>query len=70
MARAVALSRDGKARLALHLAELASGAAPNDPQLQAARSAILQSCIESETSLMGKAFLSVYLREAQAKSKA
>ena len=70
MARAAALSKDGKARLALHLAELASGAAPDDPQMQAARAVILQSCIESETSLMGKAFLSVYLREAQAKSKA
>jgi hypothetical protein len=38
--------------------------------VQAIRAAVLQTCIDGEASLMGKAFLAVYQRDAQQKSKA
>jgi len=69
-ARAATLSSEGRMRLAAHLAELAGGAAPDNAQVQAIRAAVLQSCIDAETSLMGKAFLAVYQRDAQRRSKA
>ena len=69
-ARAVILSQEGQTRLAAHLAEFAGAAAPEDKRIQAIRAAVLQKCIDGETSLMGKAFLAVYQRDAEQKSKA
>jgi alkyl sulfatase BDS1-like metallo-beta-lactamase superfamily hydrolase len=68
--RATILSGQGQTRLAAHLAEFAAAAAPNDARIQAIRAAVLQKCIDGETSLMGKAFLAVYQRDAEQKSKA
>lgn len=58
--RAAELAEEGQMRLALHLAEFAGAAAPDNKDIQAARAAILQKCIDHEESLMGKAFLKVY----------
>jgi alkyl sulfatase BDS1-like metallo-beta-lactamase superfamily hydrolase len=69
-ARAAILSQEGQTRLAAHLAEFAGAAAPEDKRIQAIRAAVLQKCIDGETSLMGKAFLAVYQRDAEQKSKA
>ena len=63
--RAAVLSEAGQARLALHLAEFAAAAAPDDARIQAIRAVVLGRCIDSETSLMGKAFLAVYQRDAE-----
>lgn len=68
-ARALAVSRAGELRLAVELVELAGAAAPDDPAIQATRAAVLNSAIESENSLMGKAFLAVYQRDADRKSQ-
>ena len=67
--RAAALARDGRTRLAAHLAEFAAHAAPDDNAIQATRAMVLERCIERETSLMGKAFLAVYQRDAKARSE-
>ena len=67
--RAEALSGQGQNRLAVALAELAAAAVPDDPALQAIRAATLRKLIDGESSLMGKAFLAVYEREAQGRSK-
>lgn len=69
-ARAADLAREGQTRLAVQLAEFAACAAPEDAGVQAIRAAVLQRCIDAETSLMGKAFLSVYRRDAEQRSKA
>jgi alkyl sulfatase BDS1-like metallo-beta-lactamase superfamily hydrolase len=69
-ARAALLSKQGQTRVAAHLVELAGAAAPEDERIQAIRAAVLQKCIDGETSLMGKAFLAVYQRDAEHKSKA
>jgi len=63
--RAAILSEEGQTRLAAHLAEFAGAAAPKDERIQAIRAAVLQKCIDGETSLMGKAFFAVYQREAR-----
>lgn len=62
---AARLSEEGKSRLAVQLAEFAGTAAPDDPAIHAIRARVLQTAIEGESSLMGKAFLSVYQRQAQ-----
>lgn len=67
--RAMALSQEGQTRLAAHLAEFAGSAAPGDRGIQAIRAAVLQSCIDGESSLMGKAFFAVYQRDAERRSK-
>jgi hypothetical protein len=66
--RATALAAAGRTRLAAHLAEFATGAAPDDKDIQAARALVLERCMEREPSLMGKAFLAVYQRDATARS--
>lgn len=66
--RAAALAEAGQTRLAAHLAEFASGAAPDDAAIQAVRARVLEECMAQETSLMGKAFLGVYQREAKARA--
>ncbi|MDX3806887.1 alkyl sulfatase dimerization domain-containing protein [Bosea thiooxidans] len=63
--RAVALSGEGKSRLAVQLAEFAAAAAPDDASIQAVRADVLQKAIDGESSLMGKAFLAVYQRQAR-----
>ena len=45
-------------------------AVPDDPALQVIRAATLRKLIDGESSLMGKAFLAVYEREAEGRSKA
>jgi alkyl sulfatase BDS1-like metallo-beta-lactamase superfamily hydrolase len=68
-ARAAALAEAGRTRVAAQLAELAAGAAPDDKAIQATRAMVLERCMERETSLMGKAFLGVYQRDAKARSE-
>ncbi|MBD9557461.1 alkyl sulfatase dimerization domain-containing protein [Ensifer sp. ENS03] len=67
--RATQLSEAGNFRLAVQLVEFASAAAPDDRTIQATRAAVLRKSIENENSLMGKAFLAVYEREAEQRSK-
>ncbi|HTC11558.1 MAG TPA: alkyl sulfatase dimerization domain-containing protein [Acetobacteraceae bacterium] len=67
--RAAALAEAGQTRLAAHLAEFAAGAAPDDRGVQATRASVLARCVARETSLMGKAFLGVYQRDAKARSE-
>jgi hypothetical protein len=67
--RAAVLAEEGNARLAAHLAEFASEAAPDDKSVQASRAMVLEKCIDSESSLMGKAFLAVYQREAEQRAE-
>ena len=68
-ARAAVLAEHGNTRLAAHLAEFAGDAAPDDRSVQAIRAMVLRKCIDRESSLMGKAFLAVYEREAVQRSK-
>jgi len=68
-ARASVLAEQGNTRVAAHLAELASEAAPDDKSVQAVRARVLQTCIEREGSLMGKAFLAVYRRDAEQRGR-
>ena len=63
------MAGQGQNRLAVALAELAAVAVPDDPELQAIRAATLRRLIDGESSLMGKAFLAVYEREAEGRSK-
>lgn len=67
--RARVLADEGNARLAAHLAEFASEAAPDDKSVQATRARVLRKCIDREGSLMGKAFLAVFEREAEQRSE-
>jgi len=67
--RAAVLAEEGNTRLAAHLAEFASEAAPEDMAVQAARALVLRKCIDREGSLMGKAFLAVYEREAKQRAE-
>jgi alkyl sulfatase BDS1-like metallo-beta-lactamase superfamily hydrolase len=67
--RAAALAKGGQTRLAAHLVEFAADAAPGDKAIQATRAMVLERCMERETSLMGKAFLAVYQRDAKARSE-
>ena len=64
------LAEQGNTRVAVQLAEFASDAAPDDRAVQAIRARVIQTCIDREGSLMGKAFLAVYQREAERRSKA
>jgi alkyl sulfatase BDS1-like metallo-beta-lactamase superfamily hydrolase len=67
--RAAALAGSGETRLAAHLAEFASAAAPLDKQIQATRAFVLQRCIEAETSLIGKAIFAVFQRDAEKRAQ-
>jgi alkyl sulfatase BDS1-like metallo-beta-lactamase superfamily hydrolase len=66
--RAAALANAGRTRLAAHLVELASNAAPDDRSIQAVRADVYARCAAAETSLIGKAIFSVYQREAAGRS--
>jgi alkyl sulfatase BDS1-like metallo-beta-lactamase superfamily hydrolase len=52
--RARALAAEGKLRLAAHLAEMASAAAPDDRDVHAARAEVFEKFAESEPSVMAK----------------
>jgi alkyl sulfatase BDS1-like metallo-beta-lactamase superfamily hydrolase len=67
--RAAALAEEGHTRVAAHLAEFASDAAPQDKRIQSLRADVLQTCVDRESSLMGKAFFAVYQRDAEKRSK-
>ncbi|MGO4173825.1 alkyl sulfatase dimerization domain-containing protein [Bosea sp. TAF32] len=69
-ARAQVLAGQGQTRLAVELAELAGAAAPDNGRIQAIRAEVLRTLIGTESSLMGKAFLAVYERDAAQRSKA
>jgi len=66
--RARALAEAGKTRLAAHLIELASNAAPALTEVQTLRATIYAQCMGAETSLIGKAIFAVYRRDAEARS--
>ena len=66
--RATELAEKGQTRLAAHLIELASTASPQSAAIQTARATVYARCMESETSLIGKAIFAVYQRDAQARS--
>jgi alkyl sulfatase BDS1-like metallo-beta-lactamase superfamily hydrolase len=67
-ARAGALAEAGETRLAAHLIEFASNAAPRSAAIQAARAKVYGRCVERETSLIGKAIFGVYRRDAEARA--
>lgn len=67
--RAAILASQGRNKLAVHLVELASSAAPQDSRIQSIRAAVLQKAIDGESSLMAKAFYAVYLRDAEKRAK-
>lgn len=69
-ARAQVLAGQGQTRLAVELAELAGAATPDNGRIQAIRAEVLRTLIGTESSLMGKAFLAVYERDAAQRSKA
>jgi alkyl sulfatase BDS1-like metallo-beta-lactamase superfamily hydrolase len=66
--RAAELAASGNTRLATHLIEFASNAAPTSAPIQAARAAIYAACAQAETSLIGRAIFAVYQRDATARS--
>jgi alkyl sulfatase BDS1-like metallo-beta-lactamase superfamily hydrolase len=67
--RAAVLAQEGQLRLAAHLSELASTAAPESQRIQSVRAAVLRKCVDGETSMIAKAFYAVYLRDAEKRSK-
>ena len=54
--RAAVLAEEGNTRLAAHLAEFASEAAPDDKSVQAARALVLLTCIDREDLADGQGF--------------
>jgi alkyl sulfatase BDS1-like metallo-beta-lactamase superfamily hydrolase len=66
--RAATLAESGQTRLAAHLVEFASSASPDDKAIQEIRAGVYERCMESETSLIGKAIFAVYQRDAKARS--
>jgi alkyl sulfatase BDS1-like metallo-beta-lactamase superfamily hydrolase len=68
--RAKALADAGRTRLAAHLIELASSAAPESADIQIVRAMVYAQCAAAETSLIGKAIFEVYRRDAAARSSA
>jgi alkyl sulfatase BDS1-like metallo-beta-lactamase superfamily hydrolase len=66
--RATALVEAGQTRLAAHLVELASSAAPASSAIQAVRADVYARCAAAAPSLIGKAIFAVYQREAKARS--
>jgi alkyl sulfatase BDS1-like metallo-beta-lactamase superfamily hydrolase len=67
--RAAALAASGELRLAAHLIEFASGAAPEDAGVQKARAALYGRCAEGEPSLIGKAIYAAAAREARERAE-
>ncbi len=67
--RTEALVRTGRTRLAAHLIEFAAAAAPDNKEVHRVRADVYTDCVEAETSLIGKAILSVSKRESEERSK-
>ncbi len=63
--RAEVLVAEGDLRLACHLADLAGWAAPDDPEVHAARAAIFLARRKAEPSLMAKGIFAAAARESQ-----
>jgi alkyl sulfatase BDS1-like metallo-beta-lactamase superfamily hydrolase len=63
--RAAELAREGKLRLAAHLAELAARAAPDDAHARAVRADVYERRAAEETSLMAKGIFSAAARESR-----
>jgi alkyl sulfatase BDS1-like metallo-beta-lactamase superfamily hydrolase len=63
--RAQQLAGDGELRLACHLADLAGWAAPDDPQVHAARAEVYVARRKAEPSLMSKGIFAAAARESQ-----
>jgi alkyl sulfatase BDS1-like metallo-beta-lactamase superfamily hydrolase len=68
--RAVALAAAGDLRLAGHLAELASLAAPDDPMVQGARADVFEQRVEAEASTMAKGIFGWAVTESRARADA
>jgi hypothetical protein len=66
-ARAKVLAAGGNTRLAGHLIELASAAAPAAAEIQAVRAMVDARCVAAETSLIGKEMFAVYQPDAEAR---
>jgi alkyl sulfatase BDS1-like metallo-beta-lactamase superfamily hydrolase len=66
--RAKALAGAGQTRLAAHLIELASTAAPASAEIQRVRAIVYAQCAAAEPSLIGKAIFEVYRRDAEART--
>ena len=67
--RTEALVRTGRTRLAAHLIEFAAAAAPDNKEVHRVRADVYADCVEAETSLIGKAILSVSKRDSEERSK-
>ncbi|SED62603.1 Metallo-beta-lactamase superfamily protein [Rhizobiales bacterium GAS191] len=67
--RAEALARTGRTRLAAHVIEFAAAASPDNKEVHRVRAEIYADCVEAETSLIGKAILSVSERESEERLK-
>ena len=70
MQRARDIAQSGDMRLACHLADFAGWAAPDDPDVHAARAEIYEARRKSESSLMAKGIFKGASRESQAVVKA
>lgn len=66
--RAVDLATAGDLRLAGHLAELASLAAPDDPTVQGARADVFEQRVEAEASTMAKGIFGWAVAESRARA--
>jgi alkyl sulfatase BDS1-like metallo-beta-lactamase superfamily hydrolase len=67
--RAEALAGTGRTRLAAHLIEFAAAASPDNKEVHRVRADVYAGCVEAETSLIGKAILSVSKRESEERLK-
>ena len=67
--RAEALASTGRTRLAAHLIEFAAAASPDNKEVHRVRADVYANCVEAETSLIGKAILSVSKRESEERLK-
>jgi glyoxylase-like metal-dependent hydrolase (beta-lactamase superfamily II) len=67
--RAEHLVAMGRTRLAAHVIEYAAAAAPADQEVHRVRAAVYAACVDAETSLIGKALMTVSRRESEQRSK-
>jgi alkyl sulfatase BDS1-like metallo-beta-lactamase superfamily hydrolase len=67
--RAKSLADDGDLRLAGHLAQMAAMAAPDDPQVQAAKAAIYRTRADAEASTMAKGIFNAAAVDAETQGK-
>jgi len=67
--RAEAVAKAGWLRLAAHLIEFAAAASPDNKEVHRVRAGVYADCVAAETSLIGKAILSVSKRESEERLK-